>query len=66
MLFRVVFHTAFIRGHDMMLTRDEVDLNVDARDPMPKDFKAEVRTPLTLTLTFSMPKLEMLISIHFT
>ncbi|KAL8244136.1 hypothetical protein R6Q59_010394 [Mikania micrantha] len=42
MLFRVVFHTAFIRGYVLMLSRDEVDLVWDARDQMPKDFKAEV------------------------
>ncbi|GJZ84341.1 formin-like protein 20 [Tanacetum coccineum] len=42
MLFRVVFHTAFIRGYVLMLGRDEVDLKWDAGDQMPKDFKAEV------------------------
>ncbi|MFS7962961.1 putative tensin phosphatase, C2 domain, formin, FH2 domain, protein-tyrosine phosphatase [Helianthus anomalus] len=42
MLFRVVFHTAFIRGYVLMVGRDEVDLMWDARDQMPKDFKAEV------------------------
>ncbi|KAI3686528.1 hypothetical protein L1987_80207 [Smallanthus sonchifolius] len=42
MLFRIVFHTAFIRGYVLLLGRDEVDLVWDARDQMPKDFKAEV------------------------
>ncbi|KAJ0585766.1 putative tensin phosphatase, C2 domain, formin, FH2 domain, protein-tyrosine phosphatase [Helianthus annuus] len=42
MLFRVVFHTAFIRGYVLMLGRDEVDSVWDARDQIPKDFKAEV------------------------
>lgn len=42
MLFRVVFHTAFIRGTVLTLGRDEVDLKWDAGDQMPKDFKAEV------------------------
>ncbi|PWA38703.1 C2 domain, Formin, FH2 domain, Protein-tyrosine phosphatase-like protein [Artemisia annua] len=42
MLFRVVFHTAFIRGIVLTLGRDEVDLKWDAGDQMPKDFKAEV------------------------
>ncbi|XP_071694438.1 formin-like protein 20 [Rutidosis leptorrhynchoides] len=41
-LFRVVFHTAFIRGYVLMLGRDEVDLMWDAQDQVPKDFKAEV------------------------
>nr|XP_043639556.1 formin-like protein 20 [Erigeron canadensis] len=41
-LFRVVFHTAFVRGYVLMLGRDEVDLIWDARDQVPKDFKAEV------------------------
>ncbi|KAI3688790.1 hypothetical protein L2E82_46617 [Cichorium intybus] len=42
MMFRVVFHTAFIRGYVLMLGRDEVDRMWDARDQVPKDFKAEV------------------------
>ncbi|KAK1407328.1 hypothetical protein QVD17_38942 [Tagetes erecta] len=42
MLFRIVFHTAFIRGYVLTLGRDEVDTVWDARDQMPKEFKAEV------------------------
>ncbi|CAI9283995.1 unnamed protein product [Lactuca saligna] len=42
MMFRVVFHTAFVRGYVLMVGHDEVDHMWDARDQLPKDFKAEV------------------------
>ncbi|KAI4329638.1 hypothetical protein MLD38_028004 [Melastoma candidum] len=42
MIFRVVFHTAFIRSNILMLNRDEVDILWDAKDRFPRDFKAEV------------------------
>lgn len=42
MMFRVMFHTAFVRSNIMMLNRDEVDVLWDARDQFPKDFRAEV------------------------
>lgn len=41
MIFRVMFHTAFVRSNVLMLNRDEVDVLWDARDQVPKDFKAE-------------------------
>ncbi|KAI3673387.1 hypothetical protein L6452_39505 [Arctium lappa] len=53
-LFRVVFHTAFIRGNVLMLGRDEVDLRWDARDQMPKEFKAEVGLLLFCTGKMSL------------
>ena len=42
MMFRVMFHTTFVRGSVLMLSRDEVDVMWDARDQIPKNFKAEV------------------------
>ncbi|XP_022921382.1 formin-like protein 20 [Cucurbita moschata] len=41
MMFRVMFHTAFVRSNIMMLNRDEVDVLWDARDQFPKDFRVE-------------------------
>lgn len=42
MIFRVMFHTAFIRSNVLMLTRDEVDVPWDAKDQLSREFKAEV------------------------
>lgn len=42
MMFRVMFHTAFVRSNILMLNRDEVDVLWDAKDQFPKDFRAEV------------------------
>lgn len=42
MMFRIVFHTAFIQSNILMLSRDEVDVLWDAKDQIPRDFKAEV------------------------
>ncbi|KAJ1438910.1 Tensin-type phosphatase domain [Sesbania bispinosa] len=42
MMFRVMFHTAFVRSNTLMLSRDEIDILWDAKDQFPKDFKAEV------------------------
>ncbi|KAL8217597.1 hypothetical protein R6Q57_020970 [Mikania cordata] len=42
MIFRVIFHTTFVRSSVLTLSRDEVDVMWDARDQMPKNFKAEV------------------------
>lgn len=41
-MFRVMFHTAFVRSNMLMLNRDEVDVLWDAKDQFPKDFRAEV------------------------
>lgn len=41
MMFRVMFHTAFVRSNIMMLNRDEVDVLWDAREQYPKDFRVE-------------------------
>ncbi|KAI7737556.1 hypothetical protein M8C21_008859, partial [Ambrosia artemisiifolia] len=41
-IFRVMFHTTFVRSSVLLLSRDEVDVMWDARDQMPKNFKAEV------------------------
>ncbi|XP_074376030.1 formin-like protein 20 isoform X2 [Apium graveolens] len=42
MIFRVMFHTAFIRSNILKLNRDEVDVPWDMKVQFPKDFKAEV------------------------
>ncbi|XP_075505050.1 formin-like protein 20 [Primulina tabacum] len=42
MIFRVMFHTAFIRSNVLMLTRDEIDVLWDSRDQFSKDFRVEV------------------------
>lgn len=42
MMFRVMFHTAFVRSNILMLSRDEIDILWDAKDQFPKDFKLEV------------------------
>ncbi|XP_039026586.1 formin-like protein 20 isoform X2 [Hibiscus syriacus] len=42
MIFRVMFHTAFVRANILMLYRDEIDVLWDAKDQFPKDFRAEV------------------------
>lgn len=43
MIFRVMFHTAFVRSNVLMLTRDEADVLWDAKDQFARDFRAEVR-----------------------
>ncbi|KAM0031111.1 putative tensin phosphatase, C2 domain, C2 domain superfamily [Helianthus debilis subsp. tardiflorus] len=41
-IFRVMFHTAFVRSGILNLSCDEVDVMWDARDQMQKNFKAKV------------------------
>ncbi|KAJ0643595.1 putative protein kinase RLK-Pelle-CrRLK1L-1 family [Helianthus annuus] len=41
-IFRVMFHTAFVRSGVLDLSCDEVDVMWDARDQMQKNFKAKV------------------------
>ncbi|TMW99014.1 hypothetical protein EJD97_003200, partial [Solanum chilense] len=41
-MFRVMFHTTFIRSNVLMLMRDDVDVLWDAKDQFPRGFKAEV------------------------
>ena len=47
MMFRVMFHTAFVRSNVLMLNREEVDVSWDAKDQFPREFKAEVRSCFT-------------------
>ncbi|XP_065877871.1 formin-like protein 20 [Euphorbia lathyris] len=42
MIFRVMFHTAFVRANNLTLCRDDIDTLWDYKDHFPKDFKAEV------------------------
>lgn len=51
MIFRVMFHTAFVRSNVLMLNRDEVDILWDAKDQFAREFRAEVRF-LLLVLSF--------------
>lgn len=46
-MFRVMFHTAFVRSNILMLNREEVDILWDAKDNFSKDFRAEVTTTTT-------------------
>lgn len=48
MIFRVMFHTDFVRSNVLMLSRDEVDILWDAKDLISREFKAEVRYRLLL------------------
>ncbi|XP_010491393.2 PREDICTED: formin-like protein 20 isoform X2 [Camelina sativa] len=41
-VFRIMFHTAFVRANILMVHRDEMDILWDAKDQFPKEFKAEV------------------------
>ncbi|KAL0286076.1 UNVERIFIED_CONTAM: Formin-like protein 20 [Sesamum angustifolium] len=41
-IFRVIFHTAFIRSNVFVLTRDEVDVLWDAKDQFSGEFRVEV------------------------
>ncbi|XVF50067.1 hypothetical protein PTKIN_Ptkin04bG0064600 [Pterospermum kingtungense] len=42
MIFRVMFHTAFVRGNILIFNRDEIDVLWDAKDQFSKEFRAEV------------------------
>ena len=42
MIFRIMFHTAFVRANILMFYRNEIDVLWDAKDQFPKDFRAEV------------------------
>ncbi|XP_051116004.1 formin-like protein 20 isoform X3 [Andrographis paniculata] len=42
-VFRVMFHTAFVPGNVLRLTRDEVDVLRDAKERFSTDFRVEVR-----------------------
>ena len=41
-VFRIMLHTAFVRGNILIVERDEMDILWDAKDLFPKEFKAEV------------------------
>lgn len=56
-MFRVMFHTAFVGSNTLLLTRDEVDIKWDAKDQFHKDFKVEVRNIFDLMLHFWSLKL---------
>lgn len=53
MIFRVMFHTAFVRSNVLMLTRDEVDVLWDAKDQFSREFRAEVRFCVTCAVLVS-------------
>ncbi|XP_033138438.1 formin-like protein 20 isoform X1 [Brassica rapa] len=42
MVFRIMFHTAFVRSDALVVRRDEMDVLWEAKDQFPKEFKAEV------------------------
>ncbi|KAL3655288.1 hypothetical protein CASFOL_001074 [Castilleja foliolosa] len=41
-LFRIMFHTDFVRSNVLMLARDELDVLWDVKDQIPREFRAEV------------------------
>ncbi|XP_022997918.1 formin-like protein 20 isoform X2 [Cucurbita maxima] len=41
-IFRVMFHTAFVHSNSLKLNRDEVDIIWDAKGQFPNDFRVEV------------------------
>ena len=44
MVFRIMFHTAFVRANIFIVQREEMDILWDAKNQFPKEFKAEVRS----------------------
>lgn len=42
MMFRIMFHTGFVRANILILSRDDIDVLWDARDQFSKEFRAEV------------------------
>jgi len=51
-MFRVMFHTAFVRSNILTLSRDEIDIQWDAKDQFPKDFKFEVSCCFPYVIVF--------------
>lgn len=51
LIFRVMFHTAFIRSNILVLTRDEIDVLWDAKDQFSREFTAEVRSHLVCAIS---------------
>lgn len=41
-MFRIMFHTAFVHSNSLKLNCDEVDVLWDAKEQFSKDFRAEV------------------------
>ncbi|RYQ94274.1 hypothetical protein Ahy_B08g089162 [Arachis hypogaea] len=42
MMFRIMFHTAFVHSNILILRRDDIDVVWDSKEQFPKDFEAEV------------------------
>lgn len=42
LMFRVMFNTAFIQSHILLLTLEDIDVAWDVKDQLSMDFKAEV------------------------
>lgn len=49
LMFRVMFNTAFIQSHILLLTLEDIDVPWDVKDQFSKDFKAEVGDGLFYT-----------------
>ncbi|KAL4360164.1 hypothetical protein AHAS_Ahas08G0150000 [Arachis hypogaea] len=41
-MFRIMFHTAFVHSNILILSRDDIDVAWDSKEQFPKDFRAEV------------------------
>ena len=44
MIFRVMFNTLFIQNKTLVLSRDDIDIFWNSKEPFSRDFKAEVDT----------------------
>lgn len=53
-IFRIMFHTEFVRSNVLVLQREEIDLLWDVKDQMSREFKAEVRFCITCATFLSL------------
>ena len=58
-IFRVMFHTAFVHSNNLKLNRDEVDIIWDAKGQFPKDFGVEVGCCFFSVNLFSLKSLNL-------
>ncbi|KAI3782056.1 hypothetical protein L2E82_12088 [Cichorium intybus] len=54
-MYRVMFNTAYIKSNTLMLNHDEIDVCWDAKDRVPKDFKAEISFSEKYAITSMVP-----------
>ncbi|KAI3513868.1 hypothetical protein L1887_12083 [Cichorium endivia] len=54
-MYRVIFNTAYIKSNTLILNHDEIDVCWDAKDRVPKDFKAEISFSEKYAITSMVP-----------